>query len=218
MPEMKAGHRWIEYKAIRDIVPAEANPKKHADDDIRKSIGTFGFTEPVLHDGRTGRLVAGHGRLEALLRMERDGGLPPDGVEVKAGRWHVPVVYGWSSRSDADAEAYLVASNRLTIKGGWDNAELYEMLDRISTVDIELVHASGYDDDELQALMEQVQGQLDRQADEYGDGDGGEGAGDQSGSLSEGYQVIVFCDSEQHQEQLLEQFTADGLRVRALMT
>ncbi|MEU8356488.1 hypothetical protein AB0C27_10810 [Nonomuraea sp. NPDC048882] len=40
---------------------------------------------------------------------------PPEGVKIgDDGVWLVPILRGWTSRSDAEAEAYLVAANRLT--------------------------------------------------------------------------------------------------------
>ncbi|MFI7131942.1 hypothetical protein ACIBQ1_40135 [Nonomuraea sp. NPDC050153] len=52
---------------------------------------------------------------------------------------------GWSSRSDADAEAYLVANNRLTGRGGWKE----RMLAGVRDVDPDLLLAAGYTDDDL---------------------------------------------------------------------
>lgn len=68
--------RRLEYVPLDELKPAERNPKRHAGDAIQASIGKFGYVEPIVLDERTGRLVAGHGRLEALL-AERDSGKPP---------------------------------------------------------------------------------------------------------------------------------------------
>jgi hypothetical protein len=76
-------------------------------------------------DERTGRLIIGHGRREALQAMRERGDAPPDGVTAD---WCVPVVRGWSSKSDAEADAAAAADNRLTEVGGWDEAELAAML------------------------------------------------------------------------------------------
>lgn len=118
---------------LDEVPDAPRNVKLHADDTLDGSLERWGYTEPVLLDERTGRLVAGHGR-KAMLQRARDGGAPvPDGVVVDAeGRWSVPVVRGWASTDDAEAEAYLVASNRLTEAGGWDPAGLYDLLDSLA--------------------------------------------------------------------------------------
>lgn len=61
---------------IDELVPATSNPKRHARSEIQASMQRFSFTEPVLLDERTGRLVAGHGRVETLLEAKQSG-LPP---------------------------------------------------------------------------------------------------------------------------------------------
>lgn len=112
-----------------DLPAAVRNPKKHALSQVDASMERFGYTEPVLLDERTGRLVAGHGRVETLIAREAAGQAAPEGVVVDPeGKWTVPVVRGWESSDDQEAEAYLVASNRLTELGGWDSSELADML------------------------------------------------------------------------------------------
>lgn len=121
--------RRLELMPLAAVTGAEKNPKKHAHEDIQKSIGRFGYVEPVVLDERTQRLVAGHGRVQALRAAKVKGEQPPQGVEVNdRGEWLVPVLRGWASRSDTEAQAYLVASNNLTTKGGWENAGLAELL------------------------------------------------------------------------------------------
>lgn len=152
LPEQ--GKRRIEYVALSEIRAAEKNPKRHDAAGIEKSIGRFGVAELPLLDERTGRLVAGHGRINQLRAMRDAGQEPPDGVTVgDAGDWLVPVTRGWSSRSDAEADAYLVASNRLTERGGWDDAGLHALLASIGEVDPDLVAIAGFDDDDVAALL-----------------------------------------------------------------
>lgn len=60
------------------------------------------------------------------------GELPPEGVILKAKVKPIaaiPVLTGWSSRSDTEAEAALIALNRTTELGGWDNEALLSALD-----------------------------------------------------------------------------------------
>lgn len=146
--------RHIEYMPLSEIVPAARNPKRHDTDGIRASVDHFGLAEVPLIDERTGRLVAGHGRLADLQARHDDGQGPPDGVTVNDdGDWLVPVIRGWRSRSDADAEAYLVASNQLTAKAGWDNQGLAELLADLQKVDAELAALTGFSDGELDDLL-----------------------------------------------------------------
>ena len=124
------GDRRIEYLHVDELVPAPKNPKTHATEQLRASMLRFQFTEPCLIDERTGRLVAGHGRVEALREAQAAGLDAPDGVQVDDGRWLVPVVRGWASRNDEESAAYVIASNRLTEVGGWDVTLLADLLQR----------------------------------------------------------------------------------------
>ena len=103
----------LEWMPLGSLEPAKRNPKQHSSE-IGTSIGRFGYVEPIVLDERTGRIVAGHGRREALLAMRKRGEAPPAGIRAEGDEWLVPVLRGWASRSDAEAEAYLLASNKLT--------------------------------------------------------------------------------------------------------
>lgn len=144
--------RRIEYLPLDSVQPAKSNPKLHADEFLSASVERFGYTEPLFLDERTGRLVAGHGRLDALRRLKEAGSAAPEGVEVKDGQWLVPVVRGWASKDDTEAEAYLLASNQLTIAGGWNETALEEMLRRLQ--DAHAVAGLGWDEDALMRLLD----------------------------------------------------------------
>src|SRR5699024_4514124 len=119
--------RRIEYLPLEDIPDADRNPKHHDEPRIAGSISKFGFADAPILDERTGKLVAGHGRKGDLLARQAAGKEPPEGIVVDdAGRWLIPVQRGWASRSDEDAAAFLVAHNRLTETGGWDDRALAE--------------------------------------------------------------------------------------------
>jgi hypothetical protein len=121
--------RWIEYLDLAQIAEADRNPKTHAADDLEASIQRFGFVEPITMDERTEKLVAGHGRLHELQRSQAAGDPPPDGVrQDSAGNWLAPVVRGWASTDDLEADAYLLASNHITELGGWADPDLAVML------------------------------------------------------------------------------------------
>lgn len=152
-----APERRVVYLRLSEIQRAERNPKRHATDAIGASIAHFGLAELPLLDERTGRIVAGHGRLNDLDAKKTAGDTPPDGVKVDAdGDWLVPLVGGWRSRSDDDAASYLVASNRTTELGGWDDAELADLLSNLDAADAELLNLTGYDRDDLGALLESL--------------------------------------------------------------
>lgn len=144
--------RKLEYVRLDSVTAAPRNPKGHDTTGIARAIKHHGFGEVPLRDERTGRLVAGHGRYTQLVAMRDSGATAPDGILVDPdGEWLMPVITGWASRSDEDAEAYLVGSNRLTTKGGWDDRGLTEMLEDLAAAN--LLELTGYDQADLDALL-----------------------------------------------------------------
>ena len=64
----------VEYVQPADLKPARCNPRTHSKrqlQQIARSIEEFGFTNPLLTDGKN-RVVAGHGRLEAAKQLGLD--------------------------------------------------------------------------------------------------------------------------------------------------
>lgn len=165
--------RRIEYMPLATIQGALRNPKRHDVAGIAASIDRYGVAEVPLIDERTGRLVAGHGRINDLTARQTEGQDPPDGIHLDdAGAWLVPVIHGWASRSDAEAEAYLVASNRLSEKGGWDHTELTALLAELADLDPDLAALTGYDAGAVDDMVKATQPpDLDALADALGDPD-----------------------------------------------
>jgi hypothetical protein len=165
MPELK-----IEYVPVSEIVEAEFNPKLHDDRRIGTSIDEFGLFDSMIRDDRTGRLVAGHGRLHNLRDRLDKGETPPDGILVDAeGRWLAPVQVGWSSRSDAQAKAVLVIDNHHPSVAGWDHVGLSKLLEDVPD---DLRDIVAFDQDALDDLIRaNTPPSLDDLADELGDPD-----------------------------------------------
>ena len=140
----------VQHEPPRGAARVDLHPKRHALEPLGASINRFGYVEPIILDERTGRIVAGHGRRESLLKRRAAGGSPPSGVRTGGDDWLVPVVRGWASKSDKDAEAYLIASNRHVELGGWDDPELAALL-----ADIEL-EGTGFNDEDVERLLAEV--------------------------------------------------------------
>jgi hypothetical protein len=144
--------RWTEDQAVADLVPAVRNAKDHDQAALGASVREFGFIEPVVLDERTGRLLAGHGRVEHLTELQAQGAEPPDGVVVgEDGRWQWLVVRGIASRDDAHADAMAIALNRVGERGGWRADVLSDVLDGLFGSD--LAAATGWTADELDDLI-----------------------------------------------------------------
>jgi DNA modification methylase len=112
-------------------------------------------------------MVAGHGRVLALRAMRDAGQTPPAGVRIDAsGGWLLPMLVGWSSRSDAEAEAYLVADNEWSFRGGWDDQALANLLQDLIDADPDLLAVTGFQQADLEALLVSAAADVGGSADE----------------------------------------------------
>ena len=146
----------IEYVSLSSLQRWPRNPKEHDVGAIYGSISRFGYVQPILIDEKSGRIVAGHGRLDTLQHMQQAGENPPERIEARDGDWFVPVIRGIEFQSDVEAESYLVADNRLTILGGWNDATLADVLKDLH--EHSTLHGIGYDVQDLAALLTNVDG------------------------------------------------------------
>lgn len=145
----------IEYLPISGIKVSPKNPKTHDIPALTASIRRFGFTVPLIMDEGTGGLVAGHGRLEALRAIQASGSKPPRRILVKGKEWLVPVIRGLRFKNESEAEAYLIADNRLVEAGGWDRLMLAGLLKILRREGDEL-EGLGYSTSEADRLISRV--------------------------------------------------------------
>ena len=145
----------IEYMALGELLQRQhpSNPKDHSIDSIVRSIERFGYVTPGTIDERTGYFAEGHGRTKALAWMKQQGREPPARIDKRKDDWYVPVYRGVSFNSDSELKAFLVDANRLTILDGWNEPELAALLQDLAAQDTALLEATGYDGDDLQALL-----------------------------------------------------------------
>ncbi|MEU5748259.1 hypothetical protein ABZ804_22305 [Streptomyces sp. NPDC047726] len=157
MTETIAAPRYIAYVPLQDLPPANRNPKRHELELIIDSIAMHGLVEVPVVDERTQRTLHGHGRREALLEMQNRGMKVPGGVIVdEDGGWLLPVLRGWASRSEAEAEALAIKLNRLPGEGGWDSRAFAEILEDLATNDTELFDSLAIPHDEIDRMLGQV--------------------------------------------------------------
>jgi len=97
----------IEMKLVEDVVPNKKNVRTHSKRQIEliaKSIKAFRFNCPVLVDSEN-VLLAGHARLEAAKLLGLDS-IPTIRID------HL---------TEPQIRAFMIAENRLTERGGWDD-------------------------------------------------------------------------------------------------
>jgi DNA modification methylase len=131
----------------------ERNAKLHDLGQLYESIERFGFSDPPKYDqnlnGGNGGFVYGNGRIEALvegLLVAKISGLePPPGIAVSKadGDWAIPVKFGLDCQNEAEAEAFGIDHNNLTMGGSdlsvldiakiWDTAKYSALLRSLST-------------------------------------------------------------------------------------
>ncbi|MFK0290713.1 ParB N-terminal domain-containing protein [Streptomyces sp. NPDC090442] len=157
MTETVPAPRYTTYVPLGDLAPTPGNPKKHQVERIIESITSHGFVDQPIADERTGTILGGHGRREALIEMQARGERLPDGILLdEDGGWLVPVQRGWASRSDAEAKALNIKLNKIGADGGWEPRPLAAYLEDIVTTDAELFDSLALPEDELEALLRQV--------------------------------------------------------------
>lgn len=128
----------IKYETIQSLVPYAKNARTHSDEQIAqiaRSIQKFGFTNPVLRDGKHG-VIAGHGRLLAAAQL---------------GIAEVPVIE-LAGMTEAMKRAYIIADNKLALNAGWDTSILKLELAAISELGEDLT-ITGFSEDEIARLM-----------------------------------------------------------------
>lgn len=127
----------IKKVKIKDLKPHPKNPRIHpksALDKLIKSIGQFGFTNPVLVS-RDGFILAGHARCKAA---------------VEAGIEEVPAIF--LDLEGANADAYLIADNKIQEETDWNEVLLAELINNLQELDYD-VSFTGFEPPEIEELF-----------------------------------------------------------------
>ena len=164
----------IEYWELSKIKKHPANPKKHDEPEIARSIYRFGFLVPAIVDETTGLLAAGHGRADVLLDAHSQNKEPPAGIQVtESGEWAMPVIRGVAFSDESELEAFLVAANQTTIAGGWDDERLANVLVGLRNEGEFKLNGTGYTaaavDELVKRVTESVMSEPPDDFPEYGD-------------------------------------------------
>lgn len=126
----------IAYVPITELKLDPNNPRLHSQKQIRqiaRSIETFGFNVPVLVNADL-HVIAGHGRVLAC----RERGLT-----------EVPTIR-LEHLSPAQARAFMIADNRLTEIGVWDDRLLAEQLKGLTDLQLDFsLEVTGFEMGEI---------------------------------------------------------------------
>ena len=155
--------RKIEYFPLSELL-TRLHPQNAKDHDITAIVASYkahGYVASGVIDNRTGRFLAGHGRVMALRDMKLHKQSPPRGIRNGGDDWLVPVQVGYESDNDIQALAYLAADNKLTELGGWDEAALADLLQEIANSDEIDLGATGFSGDELDELLADLAGNIE---------------------------------------------------------
>lgn len=128
----------IELWPVEKLKPYERNARTHSPEQVAKiaaSMAEFGFTNPILVDGKAG-IIAGHGRLAAAKKLKLK---------------HVPVIE-LSHLTEAQKRALVIADNRLALDAGWDEEMLAYELDCLADMEYDL-SLTGFTEKELADLI-----------------------------------------------------------------
>jgi ParB-like chromosome segregation protein Spo0J len=128
----------IKYLPIDALVPYSRNPRTHSKDQVAQiaaSIREFGFTNPILIDGKNG-IIAGHGRLAAAKEL---------------GLKRIPCI-DLSHLTEEQKRAYVIADNKIALNGGWNDELLRLELTDLKELGADL-ELTGFDAMELADIM-----------------------------------------------------------------
>ena len=130
---------------IEQIKEAKYNPRKITKEELDKlknSIKQFGYVEPIIVNKKTDNVVGGHQRLKALKELKQK---------------EVDVIY--IDIEENKEKALNLALNKIT--GDWDEEKLIDLLNDIETKEEELLKYTGFDEKEIEVLLDNVKNQFE---------------------------------------------------------
>jgi ParB/RepB/Spo0J family partition protein len=129
----------IECVAPAELIPYSNNAKEHPEEQVKKiasSIKNYGWDQPIVVDSEN-EIIKGHGRLQAAELLGLD---------------EVPVIKR-EDLTDAEAKASRIADNK-TAESPWNNDLLASELEILEQTDSIAMDTLGFDDTEIDDLLE----------------------------------------------------------------
>jgi DNA modification methylase len=135
----------VEYLNLGEITLDSRNARIHSKRQLRqigRSIATFGFNVPVLVDAN-GRAICGNGRIQAAQA---------EGIEV------IPVIR-IEHLTEAEARAFAIADNKLTLNAAWDEEALGETFKELASLNLDFsLDITGFSMGEIDLQIEGMEG------------------------------------------------------------
>ena len=174
---------------LENLKPYPGNYRKHPPEQLAHlvaSLQQYGWARNVVISS-DGVILAGHGIVEAARQT---------------GLHEVPVHRLEYASDDPRAAKFLVLDNEVSRLAEDDNDQLAALLSDIQQTDD--LGGTGYSDEELDRLIEQIEGLSDAQPQDVG-------------ASAQAWMIVIDCTDEQQQIELLERFESEGLKCRALI-
>jgi DNA modification methylase len=142
----------VKYVPISSLRSNPHNARVHTPRQVRqigRSLEAFDFIVPVLTDANN-NIIAGHGRVLA----------------AKQCGWHEVPVIRLEHLSEAQAQAFAIADNRLTEVSTWDDRLLAEILTGLAKLELDFdIEATGFSMTEIDLRIESLSGAAARSPD-----------------------------------------------------
>lgn len=181
----------IRVVSLQDLKPWDKNPRRgHAVDAIARSIEAFGYQAPIIVQKSTLRVLAGHGRLEALKRK---------------GYTDAPVVI--ADLTDEQATLYTIADNKLGELSTWDEQLLADIVQGLNLATTAL-SVTGFDEAALRELLQDLDADPHVDADEVLEPEAS--AVSQAGDLWELGRHRMLCGDARHKASYEAVMRSDG--------
>lgn len=186
---------------LSDLKPADYNPRKINDEafnGLKFSIEEFGDISGITFNTRTGNLVAGHQRVNAILEKYGDVEIQEDKIVTPVGSFRIRVV-DWDIQKEKAAN---IAANAETIQGEFTEA-LIPLVQEVSLLMPDVADSLRLNElDMINTNLVDENTEIDMSELQY----------------KPQFGVIVICENETQQQSVFEKLQQEGYNLRVVTT
>lgn len=191
----------MDIQKLSDLRPADYNPRKINDDafnGLKFSIEEFGDISGITFNTRTGNLVAGHQRVNAILEKYGDVEIQGDKIVTPAGYFQIRIV-DWDIQKEKAAN---IAANAETIQGEFTEA-LIPLVQEVSLLMPDVAESLRLNKlDMISTNLMDENTEIDMSELQY----------------KPQFGVIVICENETQQQSVFEKLQEEGYNLRVVTT